>query len=130
MIFGRRRYEQENKTFLVQIEDFKIEIETLTKAKSQALSTNKELEARATEMRVQIDDAIRQAADANAAKSRSNEENLACRHRLETTEFELASVEMNLKRTQADLEEVRLQLESEMAVRDHHFVFFQISMCV
>jgi hypothetical protein len=45
------------------------------------------------------------------------EENLTFSRRLETLEFELSSIQSIYKRTQGDLEEARLHLESEMAVR-------------
>jgi chromosome segregation ATPase len=111
------RYEKESKTFLIEIEELKNEVESLAKGKSQAVSISKELEGKLIEMNGKVDDAIRQLTDANAAKSRLMEENLTFSRRLETLEFELSSIQSIYKRTQGDLEEARLHLESEMAVR-------------
>lgn len=101
----------------MEIEELKIEIESLARAKSQAVTLNKEYEGRLFEMGGKVDDAIRQLTDANAAKSRLIEENLTLNRRNETLEFDLVSLQNIHKRTQADLEETRLHLESEMAVR-------------
>lgn len=111
----------------------KIEVESLAKAKSQAVSVSKELEGKLIEMNGKVDDAIRQLTDANTAKVRLVEENLAFSRRIETLDFELTSIQTIYKRTQGDLEEARLHLESEMAVRDKsllidfHFVLFFIN---
>lgn len=78
---------------------------------------NKEFEGRIIEMTNKVDDAIRQLTEANNAKSRLVEENLTFGRRLETSEFELLTLQNVHKRTQADFEEARLHLESEMAVR-------------
>jgi hypothetical protein len=78
---------------------------------------SKEFEGKLIEMSGKIDDAIRQLTDANTAKSRLAEENLAYGRRLETFEFELTSLQTVYRRAQGDLDEARLQLESEMAVR-------------
>jgi chromosome segregation ATPase len=111
------RHDKESKTFIVEIEELKNEVESLAKAKSQAVSMNKELEGRVIEMSSKIDDAIRQLTEANTAKGRLAEENLSYARRLETLEFELTSLQTIHRRTQGDLEEARLHLESEMAVR-------------
>ena len=116
-ILHRFRHDKESKTFIVEIEELKNEVDTLAKAKSQVVSMNKELEGRVIEMSSKIDDAIRQLTDANNAKSRLAEENLTYGRRLETLEFELMSLQTVHKRMQGDLEEARLHLESEMAVR-------------
>ena len=78
---------------------------------------NKELEGKLIEMSGKVDDAIRQLTDANTIKSRLAEENSAYSRRNETLEFELTSLQSVYKRAQNDLEEARLHLESEMAVR-------------
>lgn len=78
---------------------------------------NKELEGRLIEMSGKIDDAIRQLTDANTAKSRLAEENLTFSRRVETLEFELISLQTTYRRAQGDLDEARLHLETEMAVR-------------
>ena len=101
----------------------KIEVESLAKGKSQAVALNKEFEGRLIEMTGKVDDAIRQLTDANHAKGRLAEENLTFSRRIETLEFELISLTTTYKRAQGDLEEARLQLETEMAVRDQIFVF-------
>jgi len=111
------RHDKESKTFIIEIEELKNEVESLAKAKSQAVSMNKELEGRVIEMSSKIDDAIRQLTEANTAKGRLAEENLSYARRLETLEFELTSLQTIHRRTQGDLEEARLHLESEMAVR-------------
>ena len=77
---------------------------------------NKELEGKLLEMSGKVDDAIRQLTDANSAKTRLVEENLAYGRRIETLEFELTSLQTTYKRIQAEHEEARLHLESEMAV--------------
>ena len=110
------RHEKENKTFLVEIEELKNEVESLARSKSQAVSLSKELESKLLEMNGKIDDAIRQLTDANNAKSRLVEENLTFSRRIESFEFELTSIQTIYKRTQGDLDEARLHLESEMAV--------------
>ena len=115
-IVHRFRHDKESKTFIVEIEELKNEVDTLAKSRSQAVSMNKELEGRVIEMSSKIDDAIRQLTDANNAKSRLAEENLTYGRRLETLDFELTSLQTVHKRTQGDLEEARLHLESEMAV--------------
>jgi hypothetical protein len=69
-------------------------------------------------MNGKVDDAIRQLSDANSTKARLVEENLIFSRRIETLEFELTSLQSIYKRTQGDLEEARLHLESEMAVRE------------
>ena len=117
ILFFLFRYEKESKTFLIEIEDLKNEIESLAKGKSQAVSLNKELEGRLMEMNGKVDDAIRQLSDATSAKARLAEENLTFGRRIETLEFELTSVNTAYKRAHGDLEEARLHLESEMAVR-------------
>jgi hypothetical protein len=71
-----------------------------------------------------IDDAIRQLTDANHAKARLAEENLAYSRRIETLEFELISLTTTYKRAQGDLEDARLHLESEMAVRNRDFLLY------
>ncbi len=111
------RHDKESKTFIIEIEELKNEVESLAKAKSQAVSMNKELEGRVIEMSSKIDDAIRQLTEANTAKGRLAEENLSYARRFETLEFELTSLQTIHRRTQGDLEEARLHLESEMAVR-------------
>jgi len=78
---------------------------------------NKEYEGKLIEMSGKVDDAIRQLTDANTAKQRLAEENLAFSRRNETLEFELTSLQTTYRRVQSDLEEARLHLESEMAVR-------------
>jgi len=110
------RHDKESKTFIVEIEELKNEVESLGRSKSQVVSMNKELEGKLIEMSGKIDDAIRQLTDANTAKLRLVEENLAYSRRNETLEFELTSLQTTYKRTQSDLEEARLHLESEMAV--------------
>jgi hypothetical protein len=89
----------------------------LARGKSQAVSLNKEFEGRLIEMSAKIDDAIRQLTEANTAKSRLAEENLTFGRRLETLEFELISLQTTYRRAQGDLDEARLHLEAEMAVR-------------
>ena len=64
-----------------------------------------------------VDDAIRQLTEANNAKLRLVEENLTFSRRVETLDFELSTLQNVHKRTQSDLEEARLHLESEMGVR-------------
>jgi hypothetical protein len=98
----------------------------LAKGKSQAVAMNKEFEGKLIEMSGKVDDAIRQLTDANAAKARLAEENLAFSRRNETLEFELTSLQTIYRRTQGDLEEARLHLESEMAVRNFFFLFCSI----
>ncbi len=78
---------------------------------------NKELEGRLIEMGNKVDDAIRQLTDANTAKARLAEENLTFSRRLETLEFELITLQTTYRRAQGDLDEARLHLETEMAVR-------------
>lgn len=95
----------------------KIEVESLAKGKSQAVSAAKELEGKLIEMAGKVDDAIRQLTDANTVKARLVEENLSYSRRIETLDYELTSLQTVYKRTQSDLEETRLHLESEMAVR-------------
>jgi len=95
----------------------------LARAKSQAVSANKDLEGRLIEMTGKVDDAIRQLTEANTAKARLAEENLTFGRRLEVLEFELASLQSTYRRTQGDLEDARIQLETEMAVRFLSFVF-------
>ncbi len=95
----------------------------MAKGKSQAVAMNKEFEGKLIEMSGKVDDAIRQLTDANAAKARLAEENLAFSRRNETLEFELTSLQTIYRRTQGDLEEARLHLESEMAVRNFFFCF-------
>ena len=114
-----RRYEKESKTYLVEIEELKNEIESLARAKSQAVSVSKELEGKLIEMNGKVDDAIRQLSDANSAKARLSEENLSLTRRVETLDFELTSIQTAYKRAYGDLEEARLHLESEMAVREN-----------
>ena len=109
--------EKENKNFLVEIEELKNEIESLARGKSQAVSISKELEGKLIEMNGKVDDAIRQLTDANSAKSHLMDENLNMSRRLETVEYEFSSIQTAYKRSQGDLEEARLHLESEMAVR-------------
>lgn len=75
----------------------------------------KELEGKLIEMTGKVDDAIRQLIDANTAKTRLLEENLSVTRRNETLEFELTTLQTTFRRNQADLEEARLHLESEMA---------------
>jgi len=116
------RHDKESKTFIVEIEELKNEVESLAKGKSQAVAMNKEFEGKLIEMSGKVDDAIRQLTDANTAKTRLAEENLALSRRNETLEFELTSLQTIYRRTQGDLEEARLHLESEMAVRN--FVLF------
>lgn len=111
------RHDKESKTFIVEIEELKNEVESLARGKSQAVSLNKELESRLFEMSSKVDDAIRQLTDANNAKSRLAEENLAFGRRIESLEFEFTSLTTIYRRAQGDLEEARLHLESEMAVR-------------
>jgi len=113
------RYEKENRTFLIEIEELKNEVESLAKGKSQAVSINKELEGRLIEMSGKVDDAIRQLTDANSTKARLVEENSTLTRRIETIEYELTSLQTTYRRAQGDLEEARLHLESEMAVRDN-----------
>jgi hypothetical protein len=74
-------------------------------------------------MNGKVDDAIRQLTDANSTKARLVEENLIFSRRIETLEFELTSLQTTYKRTQGDLDEARLHLESEMAVRNIIFLF-------
>ncbi|CAF5003115.1 unnamed protein product, partial [Rotaria socialis] len=38
---GKTRHDKESKTFIVEIEELKIEVESLSKAKHQAVSMNK-----------------------------------------------------------------------------------------
>ena len=102
---------------MIEIEELKIEIESLAKAKSQAVSVSKELEGKLIEMSGKVDDSIRQLSEATAVKSRLIEENLSFGRRIETLEFELSSTQSSYKRAQGDLEDARLHLESEMAVR-------------
>ncbi len=111
------RHDKDSRTFIVEIEELKNEVESLAKGKSQAVSMSKELEGKLIEMSGKIDDAIRQLTDANTAKSRLAEENLVFSRRLETLEFEFTSLQTTYRRAQGDLEEARLHLESEMAVR-------------
>lgn len=111
------RHDKESKTFILEIEELKTEVESLAKGKSQAVSANKELEARLIEMTNKVDDAIRQLTDANTVKARLAEENLTFSRRLETVEFELTTLQTTYRRAQGDLEEARIHLESEMAVR-------------
>lgn len=92
-------------------------MESLSRSKNQAVAMNKDFESRLIEMSSKIDDAIRQLTEANTAKSRLAEENLVFSRRIETLEFELVSIQTAYKRAQADLEDARVQLESEMAVR-------------
>jgi len=73
-------------------------------------------------MNGKVDDAIRQLSDANSTKTRLTEENLILNRRVETLEFEFASLQTTYKRTQGDLDEARLHLESEMAVRRNFFL--------
>ena len=101
----------------MEIEELKTEVESLAKGKSQAVSMNKELESRLIEMTNKVDDAIRQLTEANTAKARLAEENLTFSRRLETVEFELTSIQTTYRRAQGDLEDARIHLESEMAVR-------------
>jgi hypothetical protein len=89
---------------------------------------SKELEGKLMEMNGKVDDAIRQLTDATAAKSRLMEENLTFSRRIETLEFELISTQTGYKRAQGDLEEARLHLESEMAVRFLESFFFAINL--
>ncbi|CAF4857966.1 unnamed protein product [Rotaria sp. Silwood1] len=112
---GKARHEKESKTFIVEIEELKLEVESVAKAKSQAVSMSKELEGKLIEMGGKVDDAIRQLTEVNAVKLRLVEENLAYSRRIETIEFELTSLQTVYRRTQSDLEEARLHLESEMA---------------
>ncbi len=90
---------------------------------------NKEFEGKLIEMSGKIDDAIRQLTEANTAKSRLAEENLVFSRRNETLEFELTSLQTVHRRTQGDLEEARLHLESEMAVRRNIFRVFCLFKC-
>jgi hypothetical protein len=122
------RYEKDSKTFLVEIEELKNEVESLAKGKSQAVALNKEFEGRLIEMSGKVDDAIRQLTDANHAKGRLAEENLTFSRRIETLEFELISLQTTYKRTQGDLEEARLQLETEMAVRNDFLLLMMIDL--
>jgi chromosome segregation ATPase len=108
----------------MEIEELKMEVESLAKGKSQAVSMCKDLEGKLIETSGKVDDAIRQLTDANTAKQRLAEENLAYSRRVETLEFELTSVQTQYRRAQGDLEEARLQLESEMAVRRSSFCRF------
>ena len=112
-----RRYEKENKGYLAEMEDLKNEIESLSKSRSQAVSMSKEFESKLVEMNGKVDDAIRQLSDANGAKARLMEENLTYSRQLEGAQFELASLQTTYRRTQSDLDDARLHLESEMAVR-------------
>jgi chromosome segregation ATPase len=102
----------------VEIEELKNEVESLAKGKSQAVSISKELEGKLIEMNGKVDDAIRQLSDANSTKARLTEENLTLTRRVEIVEFELTSIQSIHRRTQGDLEEARLHLESEMAVSE------------
>lgn len=112
----RFRHDKESKTFIVEIEELKTEVESLSRSKSQAVSLNKEFEGRLIEMSSKVDDAIRQLTEANASKCRLVEENLSFSRRVETLEFELSTLQTTYRRVQADFEEARLHLESEMAV--------------
>lgn len=94
----------------------KNEVESLAKAKSQAVSVSKELEGKLIEMNGKVDDAIRQLSEATSTKARLLEENLSLTRRVETLEFEYTSIQSTYKRVQGDYEEARLHLESEMAV--------------
>ena len=94
-------------------------MESLAKAKSHAVALNKEFEGRLIEMSGKVDDAIRQLTDANYAKTKLVEENLSFSRRIETLEFEFTSLQSIHRRAQGDLEEARLQLETEMAVREN-----------
>lgn len=114
---GKARHDKESKTFIMEVEELKIEVESLSRGKAQAVALNKEFEGRLIEMSGKIDDAIRQLTEANYAKTKLVEENLAYSRRNETLEFELTSLQTTHRRVQADYEEARLQLESEMAVR-------------
>ncbi len=109
---------------MVEVEELKNEVESLAKAKSQAVSISKELEGKLIEMSGKVDDSIRQLSDATAAKSRLIEENLSFGRRIESLEFELTSTVSSYKRAQGDLEEARLHLESEMAVRENQYLLF------
>lgn len=101
----------------MEIEELKNELESVAKGKSQAVSISKELEAKLIEMNGKVDDAIRQLSDATSAKSRLVEENLTFSRRIESLEYELSSLQTAYKRAQGDLEQTRIHLESEMAVR-------------
>lgn len=114
MIF---RHEKENKTFIIEIEDLKSEVDNLARSKTQAVSMTRELESKLIEMTNKVDDAVRQLTEANHAKTRLVEENLTFSRRIETLEFELSSIQSLYKRVVGDYEEARIQLESEMAVR-------------
>ena len=113
---GKARHDKESKNFIMEIEELKIEVESLSRGKAQAVALNKEFEGRLIEMSGKVDDAIRQLTDANYAKTKLVEENLAFCRRNETLEFELTSLQTTHRRVQTDYEEARLQLESEMAV--------------
>jgi hypothetical protein len=78
---------------------------------------SKEMEGKLIEMNGKVDDAIRQLGDATSAKARLAEENLTFGRRIETLEFELSSINTAYTRARGDLEDARLHLESEMAVR-------------
>jgi hypothetical protein len=93
---------------------------------------SKEFEGKLIEMNGKVDDAIRQLTDATSVKARLLEENLTFGRRIESLEFEFTSLQSIYKRTQGDLDEARLHLESEMAVRkdlifdfEMNFVFFK-----
>lgn len=112
----------------MEIEELKIEVESVSRGKAQAVALNKEFEGRLIEMSGKIDDAIRQLTEANYAKTKLVEENLAFSRRNETLEFELTSLQTTHRRVQADFEEARLQLESEMAVRRSSIFTIRMSL--
>lgn len=111
---AKLKYEKDNKNFLHQIEELRTENESLSRAKSHALATIRDLEAKQTESQQRTDDLLRQLSELNEFKNRVSKEHSDNYRRNANMELELQQFTINNKRLTQENDDVKMQLENEL----------------
>jgi chromosome segregation ATPase len=111
------KYEKENKQYSVQLDEMRKENEQLSRSKSNAFSTIRDLETKHADAQQRIDDLLRQLNEYNDLKNKLSKEHSDLFRRNASIEFELQQSTLNNKRLNQELDDARLQLENEILVK-------------
>lgn len=115
---SKLKFEKDNKNFLHQIDELRSENESLSRAKSHALTLCRDLETKQVESTKRIEELIKQLNEMNEFKNKINKEQTEFYRRNSIVEFELQQLNINYKRATQELDDVRMQLENETLIRN------------
>lgn len=115
---SKLKFEKDNKSFLHQVEELRNENDSLARAKSHAINTCRDLEAKQSESLKRIDELVKQLNEMNEFKNKLTKEQTEFYRRNSIVEFELQQLSINYKRATQELDDVRMQLENESLVRN------------